>query len=164
MVHKTISEGQKGKPRGRPFPKGNKRGKFENNLLASSRSESSSEGGFIDVPEEFMDAIHESLSVNQGSTENESESVLNKLPELVMNAVDKDIKDVLGGAKEMELIECLDFKKGNSTLSIRFSKRHNRMYRIQIFLNDKLEIRPVTYTGSRTACAFWNLVKEAVRE
>lgn len=163
MVHKTISEGQKAKPRGRPFAKGNKRGKLENNVLASTGLESSDEGGFIDVPEEFMDAIHESLKIEQDPID-EQESVLNRLPELVMNAVDRDIKDVLSGSKEMELIECVDFKKGNSTLSIRFSKRHNRMYRIQIFLNDKLEIRPVTYTGSRTASAFWNLIKEAVKE
>ena len=67
-------------------------------------------------------------------------------------------------AKELDLIESIDFKNGENTLSIRFSKRHNRMFRIQVFLNNKNEIRPVTYTGASTGYSFWALLKGAMNK
>jgi len=65
--------------------------------------------------------------------------------------------------KELELIESIDFKNGENKLSIRFSKKHNRMFRIQIFLNDKNEIRPVTYSGASTGKTFWSLLKGVLK-
>ena len=61
--------------------------------------------------------------------------------------------------KDLEKIDSIDFKNGKNTLSIRFSRRHNRMFRVQIFLNDQTEIRPVTYNGSSTGYTFWNILK-----
>lgn len=165
MVHKDNSQGQKRKPRGRPFPKGNKRGKLENDLLVPSGRESGDErgvvaptlestlqhcanaesGGFIDVPEEFMEAIHQTVKENM------------EIPQEEQAEVKKE-------AKDLETIESLDFKNGENTLSIRFSKRHNRMFRIQVFLNNENEIRPVTYTGASTGYAFWNLLKGALKK
>lgn len=64
---------------------------------------------------------------------------------------------------ELDLIDSVEFLKGKNKLTIRFSKRNNRMFRIQVFLNDKHEVRPVTYTGSSTGYAFWNLLKGALK-
>jgi hypothetical protein len=61
----------------------------------------------------------------------------------------------------LELVERIDFKNGKNVLSIRFSKRTNRLYRMQVFLNDETEIRPVTYTGSSQANGYWGLLKRA---
>lgn len=66
--------------------------------------------------------------------------------------------------KPLETIEEIDFFKGNDRLTIRFSKKHNRMFRIQIFLNNEIEVRPVTYTGARTGYSFWNLLKGAMQK
>lgn len=66
--------------------------------------------------------------------------------------------------KPLETIEEVDFLKGNDKLTIRFSKKHNRMFRIQIFLNNEIEVRPVTYTGARTGYSFWNLLKGAMQK
>jgi hypothetical protein len=75
-----------------------------------------------------------------------------------------EIPKEIEGKKDLELIESVNFKNGENTLSIRFSKRHNRMFRIQVFLNENLEIRPVTYTGANTGYTFWNLLKGAFKK
>jgi len=49
-------------------------------------------------------------------------------------------------------------------LSIRFSAVNNRRYRIQVFLNDETEVRPVTYQGSSSGYAFWKLLKGALKK
>jgi hypothetical protein len=38
------------------------------------------------------------------------------------------------------------------------------MFRIQVFLNDQVEIRNVTYTGAKTGYGFWNLLKGALKK
>jgi hypothetical protein len=69
-----------------------------------------------------------------------------------------------GDKAALTLIDSLDFMLGENKLSIRFSKKHNRMFRIQVFLNESSEIRPVTYTGASTAYSFWNLLKGALKK
>lgn len=175
MVHKDIIERRKEKlkPRGKPFPKGNKRGKIENETLANRGCESGVEGGAV-TP------IPQSVSAEPLI---EDSSVLNLLPSLVMNITDDILKEnmttpaeigtigpgitldsikvepMTEAVKDLELIESLDFMNGNNKLSIRFSKKHNRMYRIQVFINDEHEVRPVTYSGATTGVTFWNLLK-----
>jgi hypothetical protein len=165
MVHKERGEGKKLKPRGRPFVKGNKRGKLENGVLASSGRESGNEGGVV-AP------TPQSSNVEPAKQEIQA---LNKLPELVITGLEKQLKEAMETpiepekeikeeAKPLELIESMDFKNGENVLSIRFSKKHNRMFRIQIFLNGENEIRPVTYTGASTGYSFWNLLKGALKK
>ena len=66
--------------------------------------------------------------------------------------------------KKLELMDSIPFKNGKNTLTIKYSKRNNRQFRIQIFLNDECEIRPVTYTGSQTGNAFWGLIKGVMKK
>lgn len=169
MVHRDNSEGKKNKPRGRPFTKGHKRGKPQDDVLATSRHESGHEGGIV-VPNP------QSVVLEKKKDEQTSENVLSQLPSLVMETIDQNIKDSMNTpqeeevtpvkeeSKDLELIDSLEFKNGENTLTIRFSKKHNRMFRIQVFLNDKSEIRPVTYTGASTGYAFWNLLKGALNK
>lgn len=169
MVHREPIEGKKLKPRGRPFRKGNKRGKLKDEVLASSGRESSLEGGVV------APALESSI------VEPASDEIFHQLPKLVIETIDNtetnqveeiepvepvaEIKEeVKKELKDLETIESIDFKNGDNTLSIRFSKRHNRMYRIQVFLNNELEIRHVTYTGASTGYAFWNLLKGALKK
>ena len=114
---------------------------------------------------------------------NDKESVLHQLPKLVMESIDNHLKECMTTptenleeksiespskeidvTKELELIETLDFKNGENSLSIRFSKKHNRMFRIQVFLNGVSEIRPVTYTGASTGYGLWNLLKGSLKK
>lgn len=81
------------------------------------------------------------------------------LPEAVKTVLSQE-----NDKKPLETIEEIDFFKGNDRLTIRFSKKHNRMFRIQIFLNNEIEVRPVTYTGARTGYSFWNLLKGAMQK
>jgi hypothetical protein len=179
MVHREPSEGKKAKPRGRPFLKGNKRGKLTDKVLASSGRESCVEGGvvapalestledtlnhcvnaemggYIDIPEEFMEAIQNQIVKEPMEIAQEE---LTQTVEPVKEEAKKEER------KDLETIESIDFKNGENTLSIRFSKRHNRMFRIQVFINNENEIRPVTYTGASTGYAFWNLLKGALRK
>ena len=78
-----------------------------------------------------------------------------------------DLNDLLTASKKdkkpLELIDSLEFLRGTDKLTIRFSKKANRMYRIQIFLNNGSEIRPVTYTGARTAYTFWDMLKGCLK-
>lgn len=167
MVRKGIIERreEKLKPRGKPFPKDNVRGKPKGKALVPPGCESSVEGGVVaPVPQSL---IVEPLK--------EESTVLNQLPALVMNTTDiilketmetpveQEVKPVAEEVKDLELIESLDFINGPNKLSIRFSKKHNRMFRIQVFLNDDNEIRPVTYSGATTGMAFWKLLKGVLK-
>ena len=159
MVHEEDSRRKKLKPRGRPFPKNNKQGKPKLDLLDTSGHEISHERGVI-APIAQLDFL-EPLNANEG--------VFSKLPDLVMDTMDKILKENMQpekkeDLKELELIETIEFKEGENKLEIRFSKRHNRMYRIQIFLNDEIEIRPVTYTGTSTGKSYWNLLKNSLKK
>ena len=159
MVHTEPSEGKKYKPRGRPFVKGNKRGKLENSVLADSRHDRSNQGRVV------------SLTPEIGNTEPlNGQGVLSQLPSLVMNTLDNNLKEAMETPTETKeegdtkTIETMDFKNGDNTLSIRFSAVNNRRYRIQVFLNDETEVRPVTYQGSSSGYAFWKLLKGALKK
>ena len=73
--------------------------------------------------------------------------------------IDKIMKD-----NNQELVERVDFFDGKNKLSIAFIKKNSRMFRIQIFLNDSLEIRPVTYNGRSPASAYWELLKSELKK
>jgi O-acetylhomoserine/O-acetylserine sulfhydrylase-like pyridoxal-dependent enzyme len=86
-----------------------------------------------------------------------------------LDKTDKTLKENMETTKQeepkaLELIETMQFMDGPNKLEIRFSKRHNRMFRIQIFLNDEIEIRPVTYTGTSTGHSYWNLLKKSLKK
>lgn len=153
MLHKEPIEGAKRKPRGRPFANGNKKGNAHKPILDASRHQISDEGGVI--------AHDQRSSIVEP---------LNALPvELKedMGKLVESIKEKQEESKEvapLEKIEDIDFFNGKNKLSIRFSKRANRMFRVQIFLNDETEIRNVTYHGSATAHSFWNMLKGALNK
>ena len=58
------------------------------------------------------------------------------------------------------LIDEIEFKdlRGNN-LKLRFLKKSTRLYRMQVILNDTVEIKPVTYSGSSMGNNYWNLIK-----
>jgi hypothetical protein len=128
MVHSDNSKRQKLKPRGRAFPRGNKFGKLESEVLDNTRHDTSSKGEVI---------------------ENKIESV-------------EDFEKKFN-ALSCQLIDSLEFENGKDKISIQFIKRGNNSFRIQIFLNDKNEIRPTTYNGSSMAFAYWNLLKGTLK-
>ena len=64
---------------------------------------------------------------------------------------------------EDDIVDSLEFTNGSNNLKIVLSKKHNRMYRLQIVLNGETEIRPSTYTGTSPAMTFWKLLKGSVK-
>lgn len=162
MVHEAISEGYKGKPRGRPFQKGNKRGKLEDEIQTPSRLKSGDEGGVI------------APSLQSSIVEPDNDGIFHQLPKMVIETLNttikecmetpQEIKEVVDDKKNLELVDSMEFISGENKLEIRFSRKDNRMYRIQVFLNDNTEIRPVTYSGATTGKAFWNLLKGALKK
>lgn len=153
MVHRELSEGKEPKVRGRPFLPGNKRGISSDKILVAKGSASG-----VRRPD-----LKPKMPLK---ADGEKSSTDSKIPILESNeeTFSKVPVELIKENNNLETIETLNFKKGDNVLSIRFSKRHNRMFRIQIFLNGELEIRPVTYTGSRTGNAFWNLLKGALKK
>lgn len=91
----------------------------------------------------------------------EDETIISEKIELGTISQNEIKKD---DTKKFEIIEKIEFKNGENILSIRFSKKNNRMFRIQVFLNDEFEIRPVTYSGSSTGISFWNLLKGSLKK
>lgn len=95
----------------------------------------------------------------------------NDIKPLIKEAVEATLDAQLGvssieSTKDVELIESLDFftADGKNKMSIKYSKKSNRSFRIQMFLNDDQEMRPVSYTGSSTGNTFWALLKGALRK
>lgn len=165
MAYKQHDEGKK-RPRGRPFAKGNKKGKIENEILDDSGREIGVEGGVIasDPRSAIVEPVKQEIKPLADETNTNNEN-LNKILKETMNSnQDEEALPAPDEKKDLELIDCLEFKNGENTLTIRFSKKHNRMFRIQVFLNDHSEIRPVTYTGASTGYAFWNLLKGAMKK
>jgi hypothetical protein len=179
MVYKNDSEGKK--PRGRPFQKGHTIRRTKNTLNNASGHSISDEGGVV------------ASSTESAIVEPVKDSVLYQLPKLVMDITDQTLKECMettqleketdctpSQEKESEcveitqketsdtspvtLIESMDFTNGENKLSIRFSKKNNRMFNIKILLNEENEIRPVTYNGSGTAYGFWNLLKKSLKK
>jgi hypothetical protein len=134
MVSSDTSEGKKNKPRGRPFQQGNRKGKLENQILDIAGLEKPVKGGVIETNDQNAIGEPEKKEYNK---ENNLDS---------------------------ELIETLEFKNGENTLTIRLLKKMTRMFRIQVMLNEKTEIRPVTYVGSSTAYCFWNMLKDSLKK
>lgn len=154
---------ERAKPRGRPFAKGNNKGKVDDEVLDDTGLASGDEGGALTPTPE---------SVQNGRTEHEEDGMAFQLPKKaceVALSLHQTIKENMNTTQEkkpsgeddknLELIDSIDFMHGENKLSLRFSKRTNRMYRIQIFLNDTYEIRPTTYSGISTGLNFWNFVK-----
>lgn len=160
MVSQQFDEGNKPK-RGRPFKKGNQEFKKRKNTrkdLVDSGLESGNEGGVVSLTPEIEQV--------------EDKSILHLLPSLVMDTLDHNLKEAMETPAEpkeekegdIKTIETMDFKNGENTLSIRFSAVNNRRYRIQVFLNDDTEVRPVTYQGSSSGYSFWKLLKGALKK
>lgn len=167
MVHKEPSERKKGKPRGRPFPSGSKRAKPKDGLLDAPGSKSGIEGRVV-APRPQSSIVEETKGGKKDLTKTptlEASAINETLKENIDSPqVEPEKKVVDDEAKSLELIDSLEFKNGENTLTIRFSKKHNRMFRIQVFLNGESEIRPVTYTGASTGYAFWNLLKGSLKK
>ena len=144
MVHEDSSYGKKLKPRGKPFPKGNRRGSLEENLLASTRHKDGDVGSDVEIDE---------VNTNTTNTNNE----FNDSKDSINNDSSHSFKE------EEELVDSIEFKNGENKLTIKFIKKSNRMFRLQVYLNDKIEVRPVTYTGSSTGYSFWNLLKGSLK-
>lgn len=164
MVYQEPSQGKKYKPRGRPFPKGNKRGKLENSVLADTRHSVSDEGGNLDSKVKHEGSYME-IEGDKGSA---GQPVLNELPKLVINAIEEGLREAMSSPveekEEARILETLDFINGENKLSIAFSAVNNRRFRIQIFLNGDTEVRPVTYQGSSSGYSFWKLLKGALKK
>lgn len=119
---------------------------------------------------EFMSKSSPKITYRKGNViihDNENAKAVEKImPKPIETiAVKEDlpsIKEPVVDKKEEKLItmEVIEFKRGKDTLSVRLSKKENRMYRVQIILNGKTEVRPVTYLGAASAYSFWNLFKK----
>ena len=82
---------------------------------------------------------------------------------LINEPAEKEPKDAVSAIHDLVFVDQIEFVNGKNTLKIVLSKRHNRMYRVQVFLNDTMEIRPATYTGFSPASTFWGFLKEITK-
>jgi hypothetical protein len=109
-------------------------------------------GTIVAIPNEEIDILPDTSNViNLKSTDD-----LNGV-NIANGVVDAEVKT------PYNIVDTIEFKNGENTLKIALVKKDLRMFRIQIFLNDLMEIRPVTYTGANPAMTMWNLLKQAVK-
>lgn len=107
--------------------------------------------------------IHVSEEISQGKGLEDLKKNLQEVEDKYFNQKDESDSDD-SPSKDDEIVDQIEFKNGSNVLKILFKKKHNRMFRVQIFMNEITEIRPVTYTGAMTAKAFWNLLKGSLRK
>jgi len=166
MVHKEPGERAKHKPRGRPFLKGNNKGKPTDHVLANSGHESRPSGETLAHAQDFLNTMQlkkDSIDMQSEKTPMLENSTLST-PSNPINIEPTQTEAITPPDTEENIaIETIEFKNGDDTLKIILYKKHNRMYRVQIFLNDNIEIRPVTYTGANTALGYWNLLKRSLK-
>jgi len=164
MVHTELGERKRGKPRGRPFTSTNNPSKLKNKVLDAQGLDTSDEGGIIaSVPQQAgIEALQEGLDAINLQADQRLKNICEKLTTECVQ--EEKGESVISPTPPPETIESIDFKNGSNSLKIVFKRRHNRMFRIQIFLNDQTEIRPITYTGSSTAFSFWNLLKGSLKK
>ena len=173
MVHKKNRPRSKGKPRGRPFAKGNNEGKRFGRVLATPGHESgirrdnivpsSNESILRLLQEEFkpMSKKQDNVKVEMPKKEDIKIGIPEKIEISPIEPITVSL-DVKENVEECKILEFLEFKNGKNHLKICLIQKPNRMFRIQTFLNDSTEIRPVSYTGSSTAMSFWNLLKKCL--
>lgn len=163
MVSKKTSERPKLKPRGRPFVKGNRRGKLEGGVLDASGRESGIDGGTI-APEPNKSIVEQTnKEIKPMEKQDQSKVEVLEHKEGLTAPTSTEVKS--NEEEGVKIIESLDFKddKGNC-LKIVYSATPARRYRLQVFLNDSQEIRPVTYNGTSTATAFWSMLKGTLKK
>ena len=112
-----------------------KRGRPKKTLLADSGRESNSQG--------------------RAMSENYIQPIAIVANEIEVQKSDK---------KNNKIMEKLDFLLGENILSICLICQENKVYRLQIFMNDSTEIRNVTYPGNSSAYAYWNLLKGSMKK
>ena len=171
MVHSEFSEGKKRKPRGRPFTSEYNPRKPKGTVLDASGLESSDEGGIIATLEQSVgtEALKQGFDQMQKREQESLKQLLSDTKEEATLTSSGTGGEYLENPpkeapKDGDIIDSIEFRNGSNVLKIVFKKQHNRSFRIQAFLNETTEIRPVTYTGSSTASSFWNLLKGSLKK
>lgn len=141
MARRTDSEGQKLKPRGRPFAKGNKRGKLENVLLDDDGHKECDPGTSLDKEKDLM------------------VSIINSTEEKPINETNENEQD-----DGFKLVDSIEFVNGKNVLTLRLTVKQNRSFKTEVWLNNETEIRRATYLGASSGMAYWNLLKGALRK
>jgi hypothetical protein len=139
MVSEKIIIGSGNPVRGRPFTKGNVKGKPTERIKGSIDDQMVVRGGDI-------------AQSKDKSTEAEKTALKPKIDPIP----EKDTAPVL--------VDQIIFKddKGNEVKVCLFSTK-TRHFRMQVFLNEKMELRPTTFTGNNAAMSFWELFKKNLR-
>lgn len=57
----------------------------------------------------------------------------------------------------------LEFKNGENILKIIVSEISQRRYKLDVILNDDVEINPSTYSGSASCLSYWKLLKKTMK-
>lgn len=88
--------------------------------------------------------------------------------ELIDNAIGKEQSrerfEILEKIPSGDVLDVLTFVNGKNTLKIKFIRTPNRVYRIQVFMNDSQEVRPSTFAGASPGWSFWKLFKRLMVE
>lgn len=143
MVHKDIIEKRKAKQA--------KKGIAENPpRLASNDKTSNSKGDIATKPKKprVAPAIEPSIEPPTRQQVSLQEDKENPLAPVAPH--------------DFKLLESIEFEFGKNKLSLQFLAKNNRQRCIKVYLNDTHEIRPVTYNGTGTGHAFWQLLKGAL--
>lgn len=159
MSHIESSTGTQNKTRGRPFVKGHKRGKSDCKILDNS-------GHALRDRRETVEPNR--VKFNKNLPEQEDSGNID-IPDIVMKKLCNQFEEATSIPQNAEkeenigVLEKIEFTNGENKLSIVFSAINHRKFKIQVFLNEDTELRPVTYQGSRSATSYWNLLKGVLK-
>lgn len=159
MVHEDIIA-RRAKKEGKHIEKNDKVAKSQKSNMASARPETNDSGGTIAVNTKKPVVSSQNANLKDLDKLNESKKSVEK--ENKWADLEKFVPEEENIAPK-KLMDCIEFSNGKNILSLKLFKTHNRMYKIQAFLNDQIEIRPVSYNGGGSANAYWNLLKGAVK-
>lgn len=136
MVYKDSDKRAKAKPRGRPFVKDNKRGK---------------------PPIEVLDDTGHKVSDPRGII-----SQITKSIQLETLEVKESIKQ-----EDQKIIDSISFTFEKNIITILLKSilkpSGGRYFKVQIFLNDNIEVKPSSFVTKQSALSFWNLLKGEIQ-
>lgn len=175
MVHSDDSKRPKYKPRGRPFPKGNHKGKTGDSVLDASGRESGVGGDIVaPLPNKSIvgqknGIVAENLEIKEGRLMRTDENKpvhyeQSPIPSDEEKTKEETPETRVVGVGASETVDSLTFSNGNDTLKIVLIKKHNRMFRLQMFLNENIEIRNNTFNGASQAYNYWDLLKNSLNK
>lgn len=170
MVHSELSKREGSKSRGRPFLKGNVKGKLGNAILdATGRESGNNRETIAPTPEELNQVYikrpaeangYIAVEVVYEGTPKEPES----LPDEVKGATLTAGEGIsLPQQQALLLVDAIEFTNGENKLKIVLLQKGTRLMQCKVLLNDTIEIKSATFVSKSMASTYFEMLRQHMK-